>query len=71
MVFDEVVSQLPLNKQRGHLMCDEMQLKSGICWSTTSHKLMGFATEKSGLNLLDELRALEKISNNSGNVEAT
>jgi len=48
-----------------HLMCDEMQLKSGVYWNTQTHKLVGFASDTSDLNLLDELHALEKISDNN------
>jgi len=58
--YDEVVSSLPVEAQQGHLMCDEMQLKSGVYWNTQTHKLVGFASDTSDLNLLDELHALEK-----------
>jgi len=47
-------------------MCDEMHLKSGVYWNTQLHKLVGFAMEASELNLLEELRALEKLCNEDG-----
>ncbi len=47
-------------------MCNEMHLKSGVYWNTQLHKLVGFAMEASELNLLEELRALEKLCDEDG-----
>jgi len=63
---DEVVSKMPTESQCGHLVCDKMSLESGVIWNTQSHKLVGFVTEASNLNLLDKLRALDKISTEKG-----
>jgi len=63
--YDEVVSCMPMKEGRGHLMYDEMHLKSGVYWNTQSHKLVGFASDTSDLNLLDELRALENINDDN------
>jgi hypothetical protein len=29
----------------GHLECEEFKLKTGLCWKTTSHELIGFADD--------------------------
>jgi len=65
--FDETVSHIPEQDRAGHVMCDEMQLKSGIYWNTQSHKLVGFASDSEELNLADELDALNDILKGNDN----
>ena len=31
---------------RGIIACDEMKLRSGICWSTSNHKMLGFVDDE-------------------------
>jgi len=56
--LDDTVSHIPEQDRCGHLMCDEMQLKSGIYWNTYSHKLVGFASDLNELNLTKEIQSL-------------
>jgi len=59
--FDDTVCKIPELERAGHLMCDEMHLKSGIYWNTQSHTLVGFASDSEQLNLADELHALNDV----------
>jgi len=58
--YDEVVSQMADETEKsGHIMCDKLQIKSTLCWNTQSHALVGFVTDTSELNFIEELKALE------------
>ena len=39
----------------GHLMVDEMKLKSGVLFNTKSHEVCDFATEGDGIELDEEI----------------
>jgi len=56
--FDDTIQHIPESDRAGHIMCDELQLKSGIYWNTLSHKLVGFASDKSEMNLAKEIEAI-------------
>jgi len=59
--FDDTVCNIPEEERAGHLMCDEMHLKTGIYWNTQSHTIVGFASDSEELNLADELLALNEV----------
>jgi len=42
-------------------MCNEMQLKSGIYWNTSSHKIIGFASNLKELDLRKEIQKLNNV----------
>jgi len=66
-LYDETISGMHDEKERaGHIMCDELQLKSTLCWNTKTHELVGFATDSTKLDFLDELSALEKSIRKNG-----
>jgi len=44
-------------------MCNEMQLKSEIYWNTLRHKLAGFASDSSEMNLAKEIEAINNVVN--------
>jgi len=56
--FDDTIQHIPESDRAGHIMCDELQLKSGIYWNMLSHKLVGFASDKSEMNLAKEIKAI-------------
>ncbi len=58
--FDEKIRHLPAKERIGQLMCDEMHLKAGVYWNTKSHRIAGFASESTELNLCEEIKSLEK-----------
>jgi len=65
--YDEVVSQMADETEKaGHIMCDELQIKSTLCWNTQSHALVGFVTDTSELNFIEELKALESTRKEDG-----
>ena len=39
----------------GHIMMDEMQLKSGIYFHSRSHEVTGFATDGDGIKVAKEI----------------
>jgi len=59
--FDDTVCNIPEEESAGHLMCNEMHLKTGIYWNTQSHTIVGFASDSEELNLADELIALNEV----------
>ena len=46
----------------GHIMVDEMQLKSGIYFHSKNHEVTGFATDGDGISLDGELRNILSLS---------
>ena len=48
----------------GHLIVDEMKLKSGVFFHTKSHEVTGFATEGDGISLDEEIKHLFAESKN-------
>jgi len=61
--FDDSIQHIPESERVGHVMCDEMQLKSGIYWNTLSHKLVGFTSDSSEMNLAKEIEAINNVVN--------
>jgi len=59
--YNDTVHHIPELERAGHIMCDEMQLKSGIYWNTLSHKLVGFASDSNELNLAKEIEILNNL----------
>ena len=47
-------------------MYDELQIKSTLCWNTQSHALVGFVTETSELNFIEELKAFKSTRKEDG-----
>ena len=65
--YDEVVSQMADETEKsGHIMCDKLQIKSTLCQNTQSHALVGFVTDTSELNFIEELKALESTRKEDG-----
>jgi len=56
--YDDTISHIPDADHAGHIMCDEMHLKSGIYWNTASKKIVGFASDSHKLDLAAELRSV-------------
>jgi len=59
--YDNTVCQIPDQDRAGHLMCDKMQLKSGIYWNTANHKLSRFASDLDELDLAKEIQSLNEL----------
>jgi len=54
------------NEKAGHIMCNELQIKLTLCWNTQTHELVGFVTDSSGLDFVEELKALESETKDDG-----
>ena len=48
----------------GHLIFDEMKLKTGVCWRTSDHKACGFVSSSSTLTLTNTLRDMLTVVQN-------
>ena len=48
----------------GHLLVDEMKLKSDIYWNVESDEVVGFASDTKTLDLAAELKAMLKDARN-------
>ena len=42
----------------GHLMCDEIKIKSGVAWNTATHEAVGLVGVEGKVELQDDLRAI-------------
>jgi len=49
-----------MKEKAGHIMCDDMQIKSTLCWNTKTHELVGFTGDSCTLDFLTEFKALEQ-----------
>ena len=56
-LHDEFVSRKD-EKIVGHLLVDEMNLKSGIWFDTNTHEVSGFVTDGDGIDLDGEIKQL-------------
>jgi len=66
-LYDKTISDMQDDKEKaGHIMCDELQIKSTLCWNTQTHALVGFTTECTTLDFLDELKEIEKMVKENG-----
>lgn len=62
--FDEHVSKKQPAVEHGHIIFDEMKLKSGIFWNTADHSLVGFASQDNKvLTIDDDLQQLFRDDN--------
>ena len=54
----------------GHIMMDEMQLKSGIYFHSRSHEVTGFATDGGGIKIDNKISSLlsESKKSNGGSL---
>ena len=53
--YDDTICHIPDAYHTGHIMCNEMHLKSGIYWNTASKKIDGFASDSQKLDLATKL----------------
>jgi len=66
-LYDKTISDMHDGKEKaGRIMCDKLQIKSTLCWNTKTHALVGFTTDSTKLDFLDELREIEKIIKENG-----
>jgi len=42
----------------GHLMCDEIKIKSGVAWNTATHRTVGLVGREGRVSLTDEVKSL-------------
>ncbi len=66
-LYDETISAMHDDREKaGHIMCDELQIKSTLCWNTKTHELVGFTSDSYTLDFLSELKALEEYNKEDG-----
>jgi len=66
-LYDETISAMHDDREKaGHIMCDELQIKSTLCWNTKTHELVGFTSDSCTLDFLSELKALEEYNKEDG-----
>jgi hypothetical protein len=58
--FDQKINSNRRNSQStsasGHLIFDEMMLKTGVCWRSSNHKACGFVSSNSTLTLTNSIK---------------
>jgi len=69
--YDDTICHIPNADCAGHIMCDEMHLKSGIYWNTASKKIVGFASNSQKLDLATKLCAVNDAIDGKGENSTT